>query len=244
MKTMSLGQLFTIFFTCTLLLLVALGIQAWTGPTAAPPGNNVPAPVNVGTVDQIKDAGLGLNKLAVFGNTLLGGSRDSNAYLNFGDVSGAGGYGIRDNNGVIECKNREDSEWVSCVTPNVSPPPQPTPPPQKEVCTITTVYEHPSKTCSNSSGDTCTTPQRDPTDNPYGTDPNSVAQHGCSKGYWSGPVNYCWGNYVNGVCPINWANLGTWDEGGPRVSGWHEWYLFCYPQNIKKTVTKCMPASQ
>ena len=57
-------------------------VTAWTGPTAAPPGNNVAAPINVGTTDQVKSGGLGLNSLAVFGNSLFGGSTGSNAYRN------------------------------------------------------------------------------------------------------------------------------------------------------------------
>ena len=58
-------------------LAITLGITyayaAWTGPTATPPNNNVNAPINVGTVDQIKNAGLGVNSFAVFGNSNLGG---------------------------------------------------------------------------------------------------------------------------------------------------------------------------
>lgn len=31
----------------------------WSGPTATPPGGNVPAPLNVGTVNQVKSGGIG-----------------------------------------------------------------------------------------------------------------------------------------------------------------------------------------
>ena len=82
---------------------------AWTGPTAAPPGNNISAPINVGNVDQVKNGGLGVNALAVFGNSLFGGSTGSNAYLNFGATSGSTGYGIRDNAGTVEFKNSGDT---------------------------------------------------------------------------------------------------------------------------------------
>src|SRR3989338_9665794 len=41
---------------------------AWTGPTQAPPGGNAPTPVHIGTSNQVKDGGLGLNALSVFGN--------------------------------------------------------------------------------------------------------------------------------------------------------------------------------
>ena len=47
---------------------------AWTAPPAGvPPANNVDAPINVGSVDQVKDAGLGVDTLAVYGSsTFLG----------------------------------------------------------------------------------------------------------------------------------------------------------------------------
>ncbi len=78
---------------------------AWTGPSATAPNSNASAPINVGAVDQVKSASLGVNGIAVFGNSLLGGAVGSNAYLNFGPTAGSGGYGIRDNAGLLEFKN-------------------------------------------------------------------------------------------------------------------------------------------
>ena len=63
-------------------------VAAWTGPTQAPPDGNVAAPINVGTTGQVKNGGLGVNTLTVFGNSLFGGSTGSNAYLNFGATAG------------------------------------------------------------------------------------------------------------------------------------------------------------
>ena len=61
------------FFILAAALALGLGVNyiyaAWTGPTEAPPGGNTPTPVNLGIVNQIKDAGLGLNALSVFGNS-------------------------------------------------------------------------------------------------------------------------------------------------------------------------------
>ena len=85
---------------------------AWNEPTAAPPGNNAPAPINVGTTNQVKNGRLGVNALAVFGSSLFGGSTGSNAYLNFGATSGESGYGIRDNAGLLEFKN-SGGNWQS-----------------------------------------------------------------------------------------------------------------------------------
>ncbi len=53
LATLALGFLFAaiVFIGASLVL-------AWTGPTSAPPNGNVLAPINVGTTDQIKNAGL------------------------------------------------------------------------------------------------------------------------------------------------------------------------------------------
>lgn len=90
------------------LLFLAQIVSSWSGPTANPPENNVDAPLNVGPVDQIKDAALGVNALAVFGNALL----QHDAYLNWGTEAGESGYGIRDNAGTLEFKN-QGAAWES-----------------------------------------------------------------------------------------------------------------------------------
>ena len=87
-------------------------VSAWIGPTQSPPAGNVAAPINVGTTAQVKNGGLGVNTLTVFGNSLFGGSTGSNAYLNFGATGGTNGYGIRDNAGLLEFKNSGGS-WSS-----------------------------------------------------------------------------------------------------------------------------------
>ena len=66
--SLSLRQLFAFLFLAFIGLLAATALQAWTGPTATAPAGNVAAPINVGTTDQVKDAGLSLNALAVFGS--------------------------------------------------------------------------------------------------------------------------------------------------------------------------------
>lgn len=103
------------FVSLLALVFVLVGIavvQAWTGPTAAPPNGNVSAPINVGTTDQVKNAGLGINALAVFGNAILNGV---SRYLNFGTVAGSSGYGIRDNAGTMEFKN-SGASWAAFAT--------------------------------------------------------------------------------------------------------------------------------
>jgi len=99
------------FFVCLLVGAIfssAVAI-AWTGPTQTAPNGNVSAPINVGTTDQVKNAGLGVNSLAVFGNALLSGA---SRYFNFGTIVGSGGYGLRDNAGVMEFKDLGGS-WAN-----------------------------------------------------------------------------------------------------------------------------------
>ncbi len=66
-------QLFTIFVFAFATLFALTFVSAWTGPTAAPPGNNVPAPINVGTIDQVKNGGLSVNAFAAFGTAYFAG---------------------------------------------------------------------------------------------------------------------------------------------------------------------------
>jgi len=68
---LSLRQLFFILTLSFCGLLAASALSAWTGPTASAPDGNVAAPINVGTTDQVKDAGLSLNSLLVVGNAVL-----------------------------------------------------------------------------------------------------------------------------------------------------------------------------
>ena len=84
---------------------------AWTGPTQTAPNGNVSAPINVGTTDQTKNAGLGINSLAVFGNSIL----QTASYLNWGVTSGSAGYGFRDNAGTMELKN-SGGAWQAIAT--------------------------------------------------------------------------------------------------------------------------------
>lgn len=67
----SFRQLFTLFSLLVVGTLVASALSAWTGPTATPPDGNVSAPVNIGATDQVKNGGLGVNSLAVYGTAYV-----------------------------------------------------------------------------------------------------------------------------------------------------------------------------
>ena len=69
--SLSFKQLFSILVIAMCALLAASVLFAWTGPTATPPNGNVAAPINVGTTDQVKNAGLSVNALGVFGSEYI-----------------------------------------------------------------------------------------------------------------------------------------------------------------------------
>lgn len=71
----------------------------WSEPTGAAPANNTDAPLNVGTTDQVKNGGLSVDSLAVFGEVAITGTTSAQqinaaAYCDFTGgncFSGAGG---------------------------------------------------------------------------------------------------------------------------------------------------------
>ena len=83
------------------MILSAATAHAWTTPPASPPNSNVSAPINVGATAQTKNGTIGVNGLAVFGDSIL----QASSYLNWGATSGTSGYGIRDTAGSLEFKN-------------------------------------------------------------------------------------------------------------------------------------------
>jgi hypothetical protein len=103
--TFVLGILVGVIFSSAL-------VTAWSPPTEAPPDGNVAPPINVGNVNQVKNAGLSVNALAVFGNAIIS---TVGGYLNFGATPGASGYGFRDSAGVMEVKSVGGS-WYPIAT--------------------------------------------------------------------------------------------------------------------------------
>ncbi len=75
---------------------------AWTGPDAAPPGNNVAAPINISSVDQDKAGGLSLGKLAVNGQVQIKDGTQGAGKVLTSDVDGVASWvtpGSSGNNG-------------------------------------------------------------------------------------------------------------------------------------------------
>ncbi|MFA5838805.1 MAG: hypothetical protein WC849_02610 [Candidatus Paceibacterota bacterium] len=61
------------FLSAILIVGLNYANAAWSGPTATAPDGNTPSPINIGTSSQIKNGGLGVNALSVFGNGLFTG---------------------------------------------------------------------------------------------------------------------------------------------------------------------------
>ncbi|MFQ5662060.1 MAG: hypothetical protein ACE5F2_02300 [Candidatus Paceibacteria bacterium] len=68
----------TKFLILTIAFTFALSVNyifaAWIGPTQAPPGGNTPTPIHVGTTAQVKDGGLSVDALSVFGGGYFQGN--------------------------------------------------------------------------------------------------------------------------------------------------------------------------
>ena len=68
----------TKFLILTIILTAALSVNylfaAWVGPTQAPPGGNTSTPVHVGSTNQVKEGGLSVEALSVFGSGYFQGN--------------------------------------------------------------------------------------------------------------------------------------------------------------------------
>lgn len=96
----------------SLSLFAATFLYAWSPPTQTPPNGNVPAPINVGGVAQVKSGGLSVGRFVVNEHLILAGRPGSTGrYLNFNTTLGPSGYGFRDANGTMQFKNSTDANW-------------------------------------------------------------------------------------------------------------------------------------
>ena len=98
--------------TIILALILTLGmsyVMAWTGPTSAPPDGNTPTPVNVGATDQVKNGGLGLDALSVFGSGYISG------VLGIGDTTPDTGLKL-DVEGKVGATQYCDNNGANCKT--------------------------------------------------------------------------------------------------------------------------------
>ena len=102
------------FGILTISFLVAFYVIAWQEPTSAPPGDNVPTPLNVSDTTQIKTGQLSVGSLRIIGG----------AFLPTCDVSYRGklfllqsGTGVED--GLYVCKKKKDGSyaWIALASP-------------------------------------------------------------------------------------------------------------------------------
>ena len=127
----------TKFLILTIILTAALSVNylfaAWVGPTEAPPGGNTSAPIHVGSTNQVKDGGLSVNALSVFGSEYVQGNLDVDGGLEVGNTTTETAGTIRWTGSDLEVYNGSawaslTGEEVTVVTPS-SPAPSPSPSP-------------------------------------------------------------------------------------------------------------------
>lgn len=79
------------FLTIAIGLALVAGLSyAWTGPTANPPNNNAPAPINVSVLGQIKEGALQVNGFRNIGNSIFDGSAEFRSFIKIPTGAGAG----------------------------------------------------------------------------------------------------------------------------------------------------------
>jgi len=204
-------------FLAVLLLMMSVGVSAvfaWTGPTGTPPNNNVPAPLNVGSTDQIKSASLGLDGLAVFGNAILSGT---GLYLNFGDTAGSSGYGFRDSGGTLQFKN-SGGTWSSFMQGGSS----------SSIDDLGDV-----NTASATDGQVLT---YNSTSADWEAADSSGGSGSCPSGFTSVNDQYCIQTSEN--TPDTWWNANdTCYAAGASLCSWGEWYAACNNTTGLNTMT-------
>ena len=125
----------TKFLILTIILTVALSVNylfaAWVGPTQAPPGGNTSAPIHVGSTNQVKDGGLSLDALSVFGggyfqgNVGVGVVTPTEALDVSGDIKATGGFKVGNTSDTnagtirwtgIDFEGYDGSAWISLTS--------------------------------------------------------------------------------------------------------------------------------
>lgn len=117
----------TKFLILTIILTAALSVNylfaAWVGPTQAPPGGNTSTPIHVGSTNQVKEGGLSVDALSVFGNGWFQGSLDVDGQIKVGkDESISPDAGTIRWTG-LDFEGYDGTQWVSLVSGEVVAPP-------------------------------------------------------------------------------------------------------------------------
>ena len=108
----------TKFLILTIILTAALSVNylfaAWVGPTQAPPGGNTSTPIHVGSTNQVKDGGLSVNALSVFGGGYFQGNVDIDGGIEVGNTTTETAGTIRWTGTDFE--GYDGTQWVSLVS--------------------------------------------------------------------------------------------------------------------------------
>jgi hypothetical protein len=109
----------TKFLILTIILTAALSVNylfaAWVGPTQAPPGGNTSTPIHVGSTNQVKDGGLSVNALSVFGDGWLQGDLNIVGKIKVGNSNASPIAGTIRWTGT-DFEGYDGTQWVSLVS--------------------------------------------------------------------------------------------------------------------------------
>jgi len=112
------------FLILTIILTAALSVNylfaAWTGPTQAPPGGNTPTPIHTGSTPQVKEGGLSVTALSVFGDGWLQGDLNIVGKIKVGN-SGANPQAGEIRWTGVDLEVYDGSAWVSLTSEEAAP---------------------------------------------------------------------------------------------------------------------------
>lgn len=96
-------------------------VYAWTGPTQAPPGGNVSAPINVGSASQAKTGALSIGGLLQLGSFKMTSGAGSNKVLT-SDASGLGSWQTPAGGGGVSGNGTTNyiSKWTGSASLGIS----------------------------------------------------------------------------------------------------------------------------
>ncbi|MBL7045173.1 MAG: hypothetical protein ISR98_01055, partial [Parcubacteria group bacterium] len=186
-----------------IVLTTALGVNylfaAWTGPTQNPTGGNTSTPVHIGTTDQVKDGGLSVDALSVFGSQYVQGTiqvGNSSVTPQEGTIrfTGAdlevfmGGSWTSLTGAALGCTAFTYSDWGACQSNNTQ-----------------------TRTVTSSTPEGCVG------GNPVTSQSCSYAQTQCGSqgGSWNSSQQLCY--FSGSSCPSGWSGSANYSSTANRT---------------------------
>lgn len=185
----------------TLALSVNYLFAAWTRPTQTPPAGNTAQPIHVGTTDQVKNGGLSVDALSVFGGGYFQGSvqvgssgtspQEGTVRFTGADFEGyMGGAWVSLTGAGLACTSFTYSGWGECQSNSTQ-----------------------TRTVTSSSPEGCVG------GNPVTTQSCSYAQTQCASqgGSWNSSQQLCY--FSTSSCPSGWSPSSNYSSTANNSCG-------------------------